>query len=143
MSNAVLIDPHGLLLSGEELATEGELARILGISRAALHPVFQAARAQIRHVHHKPGPCRYSVSDARKAIGPHLPELEARTHLAAARQASEVAAAEARRAAKAAEHEAHVTSREPPASSRGVRSDAPRPKSGGPEVIVRRRLGAA
>ena len=143
MSDAVPIDPHGLLLSGEELATEGELAKILGISRAAMRPVFQATRGQIRHVHHKPAPCRYSIADARKAIGPHLPELETRTRLAAERQAAEVAAAQARRTAKAATHEAHVASKQPPPSSRVVRSDAPRPKSGGPEVIVRRRLGAA
>jgi hypothetical protein len=143
MNDGVPIDPHGLLLSGEELATEGELAKILGVSRAAMHSTFQAVRGRIRHVHHKPGPCRYSVADARKAIAPHLSELEARTRLAAERQTAEVAAAKARRTGTEAKREADVASREPPPSSRVSRSDAPRPKSGAPEVIVRRRLGAA
>lgn len=136
------IDPHGLLLSGEDLATEAELARLLGVSRALLGPLLRGAmHGAVRFVDAKPFPRRFCVADARAAIVPHMPAIEAHKRQAAERQEAEQAAAKARRDAKAAAHALHVANKRRPAPQ-------PRPLQRGeskskqqPEVFVRRRPG--
>ncbi|HXN31022.1 MAG TPA: hypothetical protein VN894_04135 [Polyangiaceae bacterium] len=138
------IDPHGLLTGGEELATEAELARLLGVSRAVLGPLLRGAmHGLVRFVDAKPAPRRFSVADARGAIAPHMPALEAQKRQAAERQEAEQAAAKARREAKAAAHAVHVANkRRPLPQSRAVERSEPKSKSRPePEVFVRRRPG--
>ncbi len=97
---AKVIDPHNLLTSGEELATEAELARILGVSRKILCVLLRGALAeQVRLVRYAASPWRYSVSDARTAIEPHRPAIEARRRKADELDAANRARAAARRAA--------------------------------------------
>jgi hypothetical protein len=152
MSDEPTLDPHGLLDSGEELATQAELARLLGVSRAALRSLLGGPlHDSVRFVRGpKPGPWRYSVADARREITPRLPEIEARKRQAAERQEQEMAAAKAKRDAKAAAHEARPS---PPkargsAPVAGKRAEAPPPRDARhsrpapAEVITRRRPGA-
>jgi hypothetical protein len=69
------IDPHGLLTSGEELATEAEPARLLSVPRNVLNDLLRGALYEhVRYVRTPPGaggPWRYSVADALRAIAPH------------------------------------------------------------------------
>ncbi len=137
------IDPHGLLVSGEAIATEAELARLLGVSRALLGPLLRGAmHAAVRFVDAKPSPRRFSVADARVAIAPHMPALEAHKRQAAERQEAEQAAARARREAKAAAHALHMANkRRPPPQARSMQRAEPKSKQQQPEVFVRRRPG--
>ena len=152
MTDEPTLDPHGLLDSGEELATQAELARLLGVSRGALRSLLSGPLYDVvRFVRGpKPGPWRYSIADARREITPRLPELEARKRQAAERQEQEMAAAKAKRDAKAAAHEA----RHSPPQARGTAPPARKP-AGAPlprdarhsrpapaEVFTRRRPGA-
>jgi hypothetical protein len=51
-------DPHGLLTSGEALATEPELAKLLGVSRNALGILLRdPLYAHVRFVRGCPGGC--------------------------------------------------------------------------------------
>jgi hypothetical protein len=130
----------------DERVPEGELAKILSISRSELHTLLHRHGSQIRFIHERPAPRRYSVADARAVVTPLLPELAERRQLAAERQAAEMAAAEARREERQRAHETHVARKAararrrpatPPATSKPPSRGAPRPSS--PEVIVRKR----
>jgi hypothetical protein len=153
MTDEPTLDPHGLLDSGEELATQAELARLLGVSRAALRSLLSGPLYDVvRFVRGpKPGPWRYSVADARREITPRLPEIEARKRQAAERQEQEMAAAKAKRDAKAAAHEARPSARKAARGTAPVarkRVEAPPPRDARhsrpapAEVFTRRRSGA-
>jgi hypothetical protein len=97
-----VIDPNNLLTSGEELATERDLARILGVSRKVLCGLLKGAMAKnVRFVRYASEPWRYSVSDARTAIEPHRAAIQERRRKADELEASNRAKAAARRAAAA------------------------------------------
>lgn len=132
-------DPHRLLATGEALATEGELAKILGVSRAAMRPLLQRALGAIRYLRGDSPPRRYSVADARSVVEPVRAELEARRRFADARQAAEIAGAEARRKARAEKHAAHMAAKL--AAARTVRTTGENGHEGtrGAQVILRRR----
>lgn len=103
MKTAPPIDPHNLLSSGEELATEAELARLLGVSRKVLVSLLRGVLAeQVRFVRYANQAWRYSVADARTAVEPHRPAIEARRRKADELEASNRAKAAARRALAAA-----------------------------------------
>jgi|HubBroStandDraft_1064217.scaffolds.fasta_scaffold63018_2 hypothetical protein len=100
--SAGVIDPDKLLTSGEELATERELAQILGVSRKVLCGLLRAAMSQqVRLVRYASAPWRYCVSDARTAIEPHRAAIEERRRKADELEAANRARAAARRAAAA------------------------------------------
>src|ERR1700722_3358399 len=96
-------DPHGLLATGEELATAPELAKLLGVSTTVLRGLLGGRLySLVRFVRYTPGASRYSVADARQAIEPHRPDIEARRLRAEEHAAKERAAKAAKDAAKAA-----------------------------------------
>jgi hypothetical protein len=116
-------DPHGLLASGEPLATASELAAILGVSGKALrellggllYPRPDALGPVVRFVRGSPGPLRYSVADARTAIEPHRGAIEERRRRAAEQQAQH-AAKQARLAASSAAPSTRGATRKAPAT---------------------------
>lgn len=121
------LDPHNLLTSGVDLATLPELAELLGVSHKALRALFQTPdgplydRVPLVRSPKGGGPWRYSVADARAAIAPFLPEIEARRQRAAEREARERAAKAARMASANA---AGQKGERIPASSKMLRSRA-------------------
>jgi hypothetical protein len=138
-------DPHGLLGSGDELATEPELARILGVSRNVLREMLHGPlHGLVRFARYVKAPRRYCISDAQTAIEPHREAIEARRTEAEGREAAERAAAAARRAAGAADQKpaAPKPNHAPPERKPGAppkretRSSSTRQV--GPEVFVRR-----
>ena len=141
----VVTDPHGLLGSGEELATEPELARVLRVSRAVLRELLHGPLYnRVRFVRYTKAPWRFCVSDARTAIEPHRPAIELRRRKADEQEAAERAAAAARRAAGAAtprsaaprKPDPQPTAMKPAATPK---HETPRPSSRQvPEVFVRR-----
>jgi hypothetical protein len=144
------LDPYGLLEKGEALATEGELARLLGVPRMALAPLLRGPLYKlVRFVRTPPGggSWRYSVADARVAIEPHRAAIEERRRQADERQAADRAAAAARKAARATSTAPKPSTGKaaPKAGSAKPAASKPAPKSGPPpaEVIARRRPGAA
>jgi hypothetical protein len=137
-------DPHGLLATGAELATEPELARTLAISRKDLQAVvLRMDYSSIRYVDARPR--LYAIEDVRQALVRRRPELEARRLRAAQRQAGEVEAARVLREAREAAHADHVARKAAPRSSRrGAPARAPETApvtrvTGEPEVYVARR----
>jgi hypothetical protein len=104
-----------------------ELAEILGISHKALRPLFKAPygplydRVPLVRSPKGGGPWRYSVADARVALAPFLPEIEARRQRAAEREALERAAKAARVASANAPGQRDERT---PASSKRERSRA-------------------
>jgi nucleoid-associated protein YgaU len=146
-SAADVTDPHDLISSGEELATEAELARILGVSRNVLRQMLHGVLyTHVRFVRYANAAWRYCVSDARAAIEPHRPAIEARRREAAEREVAERAAAAARRADKVPESKP-LSARRPTATPRAplaTQSPKQHPLAGPstrpavPEVIVRR-----
>jgi hypothetical protein len=99
----VLADPHGLIPSGEPLATVPELARMLGCSGGALKGLLGGPLHKVvRFVRFKPGPCRYSVADVRAAVEPHRGKIEERRQRAADLETRDRAAKAARDAARPA-----------------------------------------
>jgi hypothetical protein len=138
-------DPHGLLGSGDALATEPELARILGVSRNVLHEMLHGPlHGLVRFVRYVKAPRRYCIADAQTAIEPHREAIEGRRREAEGREAAERAAAAARRADRIADAEARVRTKpgRSPTTSRvaAPKREPPRPsvRPGGPEVLVRR-----
>jgi hypothetical protein len=72
-------DPHGLLTSGEELASSGPLSLALGCSRAALEGLLGGPLYRlVRFVRYRPGPTLYAVADVRAAFEPYRAGIEAR-----------------------------------------------------------------
>jgi hypothetical protein len=141
----VVTDPHGLLASAEELATEPELARMLGVSRAVLRELLHGPLYnRVRFVRYTKAPWRFCVSDARTAIEPHRPAIEQRRRKADEQEAAEQAAAAARRAASAATpRPAAPRKPEPPPTAMRpaatLKRETSRPSSRqAPEVFVRR-----
>lgn len=97
---AQVVDPHNLLTSGEELADERELAKILGVSRKVLCALLRGAMAShVRLVRYAKSPWRYSVADARTAIEPHRAAIKERRRKADELDAANRARAAARRKA--------------------------------------------
>jgi hypothetical protein len=142
------IDPHNLLASGEELATEAALAKLLSVPRDVLHSLLHGPMHElVRFVRMPPGggPWRHSVADARQAIEPHRGAIAERRRKADERQAANVAAAEDRRGTKAAAHKAHVARKAAKAAKAAPKTVAPPHRAGAAspvEVLVRRRPGA-
>jgi hypothetical protein len=71
-------DAHGLLDSGEELATLAALASMLGCSRNALRALLQGPLRAVRWARREPEPAVYCVADARAGFEPHRAEIEGR-----------------------------------------------------------------
>jgi septum formation inhibitor MinC len=71
-------DAHGLLDSGEELATLAALASMLGCSRNALRALLQGPLRAVRWARREPEPTVYCVADARAGFEPHRAEIEGR-----------------------------------------------------------------
>jgi TPP-dependent pyruvate/acetoin dehydrogenase alpha subunit len=146
------LDPHNLIASGVELLNESELAKALGISRAALAPLLAGALYRVIPHARVDGRRRYRLDDVRTAVAPYLPTIRERARLAAERERTERAAAAVRRAEKDRAHAAHVARKQGRAPTRrAMGSGAPphptprperdRPVRGnvdGPEVFVRR-----
>ncbi len=98
----VVDDPHKLLTSGEALADERALAKILGVSRKVLCGLLRGAMApQVRLVRYAKAPWRYSVADARTAIEPHRAAINEHRRKADELEAANRARAAARRKAAA------------------------------------------
>jgi hypothetical protein len=128
-----------LSINIQELATLAELAQLLSCSARVLNELFQGPlHAHVRFVRCKPGPWRYSVTDARTAIEPYREEIETRRARALALEASNRAAKAAKIAAsqvapKAADEVLVKTNtpgrpgstRPPPAKSASSRPRAP------------------
>jgi hypothetical protein len=67
----VLADPHGLVATGEPLATLPELARMIGCSGRLLHSLLSRRLSdRVRHVRYRPGATRYHVQDVLTAVEP-------------------------------------------------------------------------
>ena len=144
-------DPHGLVASGEPLATIPELREESGISGTILRMLFglafcprPGATGPIVRCVRSPAlsdiPWRYSLADARAVIALCRPEIEARGQRTDERQAHEQAARAARVASKKkARKSAKTTSEKPAPSTSTPLVPAPAPLPAGPEVIVRRR----
>jgi hypothetical protein len=108
----ILADPHGLLQSGEELATVPELARLFGCSSKALRSLVHGPLYErVRFVRYKDGPTRYCVADARAAVGPYAEALEARRRCAAELEACERGAKAVKVAATAAKHQVRLAAK--------------------------------
>jgi hypothetical protein len=145
MTEPQTTDPHGLLLSGEELATLSELARLLGCSGRALSELLQGPlHARVRFVRSKPGPWRYSVKDALVAIEPHRVEIEARRQRAVELEASNRTAKAARIAATTAPA-VKPTTMAPTTSSKPATKPTPKRsplRARSPEVVIVARSAA-
>jgi len=99
----VMADPHGLIASGEPLATVPELARMLGCSGKALHAVLNWPLYRlVPFVRYRGAPSRYSTAAARIAIEPHRAEIEERRQRAQDLETRERAARAQRDAARPA-----------------------------------------
>ncbi len=104
-------DPHGLVAAGVELATEAEIAKILGISRNALSTLLRHDLAErVRFV--RASPRLYSMDDAKAAIVPMLPALEEERAQGAQREAAQVNAAAQRRAERQIAHVALIAAKQ-------------------------------
>jgi hypothetical protein len=129
------VDPHGLLASGEPLATVPELARTIGCSSTALRRLLGGPLYEM--VHFVGGgagvPWRYSIADARTAFEPCRARVEERRRVADERQAAERAAKAAKKSAAPATKPAKA-----PPSTRPDRSATSRRGTSAPEVFVRR-----
>jgi hypothetical protein len=143
MSEPQVTDPHGLLATGEPLATVPELALTLGCSGKALHSLLGGRLyGLVRFVRYKPGGTRYCVADVLTAVEPLKAEIEERRRCAEeleatdrAAKAARVAAAEAAQSARKAK-QADRTRREP---RREARAQAAARPAKTPEVIIGRR----
>lgn len=139
----VLADPHGLVATGEPLATLPELARIIGCSGRALHSLLsRRLNNRVRHVRYRPGGTRYHVQDVLTAVEPLKPELEEHRRRAEELEASNRAAKAARLAAAEAAQSARKA-KQARRSSRGPSQTAPKRASSAevvnPEVVIVRR----
>jgi MarR-like DNA-binding transcriptional regulator SgrR of sgrS sRNA len=139
----VLADPHGLVATGEPLATLPELARMIGCSGRALHSLLsRRLNDRVRHVRYRPGATRYHVQDVLTAVEPLKPELEERRQRAEeleaknrAAKAARLAAAEAAQSARKA-RQARQSSRR---ASQTAPKQAPSAEAVEPEVVIVRR----
>jgi hypothetical protein len=132
-------DPHGLLESGEELATRSELARLLGCSNRALHQLLSGPLSKRVRFVRDPKPWRFSVADARAAFEPYRAEIESRRQRAIALDESNRAARAAKIAAsQVAPPEARPAAATPAAKPGGLAKGAPVRKTSAPapEVFV-------
>jgi hypothetical protein len=112
-------DPHGLIAAGAELATEAEIAKILGISRNTLNTLLRHELAErVRFV--RTSPRLYSIEDATAAIVPMLPGLAEERAQHAQREAAQVAAAAQRRADRQLAHAALIAAKQAKAARKGV-----------------------
>jgi len=71
-------DAHGLLDSGEELATLASVASMLGCSKNALRALLEGPLRAVRWARREPEPAVYCVADARSGFEPHRAEIEGR-----------------------------------------------------------------
>jgi hypothetical protein len=108
----VILDPHGLLQSGEELATLPEVARLLGCSGKALRELLVGPLSgRVRYLREDAVATRYCVNDVRAAVEPHREALAERRQRAAELETSERAAKALRVARTAAKHEARLAAK--------------------------------
>jgi hypothetical protein len=125
-------DPHGLMAAGAELATEAEIAKILGISRNALSTLLRHELAErVRFV--RASPRLYSMDDAKAAIVPMLPALEQERAQRAEREAAQVAAAAQRRAERQLAHVAHIAAKQAKGARRRPTTGAQHATRSGPK----------
>jgi hypothetical protein len=111
-------DPHGLMAAGAELATEAEIAKLLGISRNTLNTLLRHELAErVRFV--RTSPRLYSIEDAKAAIVPMLPGLAEERAQHAQREAAQVAAAAQRRADRQLAHGALIAAKQAKAARKG------------------------
>ncbi|MDP9034971.1 MAG: hypothetical protein M3O50_09195 [Myxococcota bacterium] len=139
-----VIDPHGLLPSGEPMATLAELAGMFDVSMNALRIVLQErAAGGARYVRRSPSrETLYAIADVRSAIAENRAWLDERRRVAAELEAMQRAAKALKKAANEA---ASSTRRDRPAPAS---KKMPRPRAYGsaserrgpitPEVIVRK-----
>lgn len=136
-------DRFGLLESGEELASLGQLALAVGCSNNVLRELLAGPmRKSVRWARREPAPTVYAVADARAAFEPHRAEVEARRLRAIELEATGRAARAARIAAADAANIALRSSQRPPKPTEGKsakkapppRQSSPPPRA--PEVIV-------
>jgi hypothetical protein len=107
----VIVDPHGLLQSGEELAILPEVARLLGCSGKALRELLAGPLSgRVRYLREKVA-TRYCVTDVRAAVEPHRQALGERRQRAAELETSDRAAKALRVAKTAAKHEARLAAK--------------------------------
>jgi hypothetical protein len=134
-------DPHGLIASGEPLATMPELREREGFSGKALRALFgghcyprpDATGPVVRFVSSPPGsavPWLYSLADACAAVEAHRGALETRRQLGIDREARDRAAKAARLAARKVP-KVKVPKSAPPMLAATTNA---------PEVLVRRRV---
>jgi hypothetical protein len=136
-------DRFGLLESGEELASLGQLALALGCSNNVLRELLAGPmRKSVRWARREPAPTVYSIADARAAFEPHRAEVEARRLRAIELEATGRAARAARIAAADAANIALRASQKatkPTESKLAHKAPSPRqtpPQPRAPEVIV-------
>jgi hypothetical protein len=137
------VDAHGLLASGEPLATAPELAKTIGCSARVLRELLRGPLAdRVRRVeYYNPGPWRYAVADALEAVKPHLAWIEERRQRGIEHEAAERAAREAKKTAAPAPKPASA----PKAKVSKPATRAPGPVAtssrgtSGPEVFITRR----
>jgi hypothetical protein len=136
-------DRFGLLESGEELASLGQLALALGCSNNVLRELLAGPmRKSVRWARREPAPTVYSVVAARAAFEPHRAEVEARRLRAIELEATGRAARAARiAAADAANIALRATQKPTKPTERKLANKAPPPRQAAPqprapEVIV-------
>jgi hypothetical protein len=150
-----ITDPHGLLQSGEELATIGEIAPRLGCSKTALASLLHGPLHElVRRVCYNPG-TRYCVADVVKHYEPHRAEVEARRARGEALENGQRAASAKAKADRQAAHAALMAKKKAREAKKAkVAPAAPAPvakvptkpvqvtsRAGGPEVYLRRARG--
>jgi len=133
-------DTHGLLASNEPVATAGELASALNLSKSLLRRFLWEHRARVRCVDRRPeAPIAYAVADVEALVAEQRGALDERRRRTEATRARDRAAAEARAARKAAASKPAPPVPPAIAPPKGPSVAATRTR-GGPEVyIVRRR----
>src|SRR5580692_1459647 len=109
-----------LLASGEPLLTLAALAQELGVGSGALKNAVWPIRT-VRYLSTS-NPTLYAAKDVRDAVAPHLDALRARwaAHLA------EVAAADVRRAERAAAHAQHMAAKAKPKAPQSAPPQKPK-----------------
>ncbi|MGO9837395.1 MAG: hypothetical protein ACLP1X_24655 [Polyangiaceae bacterium] len=76
VSEPQVIDPHGLLQSGEPVRTLPELAKLLDVSGKTIRRLLGGPLHEtVRFVRFKPGGCRYCVADVLRAVEPLKPQI--------------------------------------------------------------------
>jgi hypothetical protein len=146
------IDPTALLQSGQPLAPEPELARILNVSRSALRWVLNGpGKGKVRHARRKPAPTMWCIAEARAVVEANRGAIEERRRRGEEKEAAVRAAAASRAAEKQEAHKvllakkaakaakpAAPSAKPAPMPPPSTRSATPSRGTSGPEIIIRR-----